>query len=64
MKIVLVDNFNRDEIADYLVCENIDGHYGELVVNFLNGREHDDSPNYFMLKEDDYVLSRGILDLI
>jgi len=57
MKIICVDNFNRETHDDKLVCENIDKHYGEIVVNALNDRlsnEHSDA--YFRIVEDDYVL--------
>lgn len=57
MKIICVDNLNRDTYDDKLVCENIDRHYGEIVVNTLNDKlsgEHSES--YFRLVEDDYVL--------
>jgi len=36
MKIVNVDNFNRDEVSDKLVCQNIDKEIGKEIVEFLN----------------------------
>ncbi|KEK23883.1 hypothetical protein BAGA_05425 [Bacillus gaemokensis] len=57
MKIICVDNFDRDTHDDKLVCESIDKYYGEVVVNSLNDKlsgEHSDS--YFKLVEDDYKL--------
>jgi hypothetical protein len=57
MKIINVDNYNRDTVDDVLVCENVKKYYGEIIVNALNNTlsgEHSES--YFRLVSDDYVL--------
>lgn len=57
MKIVCIDNFNRDEVDDVLICENIDKHYGLMIVAYLNERlSGNESPIYFKLENDDYEL--------
>lgn len=56
MKIIAKDNFDRDYIDEYLLCENINSYHGKRIVEFLNSRSHDNSPHYFELKEDDYEL--------
>jgi len=61
MKIIGVDNLNRDEIADLLVCENINEFYGKLIIDFLNQEE---GYYFYRLVEDDHRLSRGMEDLV
>lgn len=57
MKIVIVDNFNRDYVSDRLLCENIHEHYGKAVVDFLNQQfSSNSSQDYFALRPDDYKL--------
>ena len=57
MKIVCIDNFGRDEVSDRLVAENIKSKgEGELMVNGLNAKTHNESPHYYKLYEDDYKL--------
>lgn len=57
MKIIDVDNFDRENVDDVLVCENINEHYGKMVVNILNERySSDHSSSFFRLVEDDYKL--------
>lgn len=55
MKIIAKDNYDRETVSDRLICENIDKHIGERMVNFLNenGRSQFD---FFVLVEDDYKL--------
>jgi len=58
MKIICVDNFDRDFKSDSLVCENISKYYGEMIVKFLNEKNKDDvnNPNFYRLVEDNYKL--------
>jgi hypothetical protein len=59
MKIIQVDNFQRDNFDDQLVCEKISLSMGNTIVNFLNHKysgEH--SPVYYRLVEDDYKLHK------
>jgi hypothetical protein len=57
MKIIQVDNFQRDVHDDVLVCENVNESYGNLIVNVLNHKysgEH--SSVFYRLVEDDHEL--------
>jgi len=57
MKIIEVDNFNRDNVSDTLVCENVNKQFGKIIVDGLNKRLSGDGSAYFYrLVEDDYVL--------
>jgi uncharacterized protein YegJ (DUF2314 family) len=57
MKIISVDNFNRDDVSDKLICENINEYYGKHTVDFLNGKfSGSDSDDFYKLVEDDYKL--------
>ena len=38
MKIIKVDNFNRESVSDDLIAKELTRHYAELIVNFLNER--------------------------
>ena len=65
MKIIEVDNLNRDYIADILIAENVHHHYGRTIVEALNEKySGPDSEQFFKLVKDDYRLSRGMEDLI
>lgn len=55
MKIIAIDNFDRDWVSDILVCENVNEYYGKKIVDYLN-KEVGDSQNFYILKEDDYKL--------
>lgn len=57
MKIICVDNFDRDTKDDTLVCENVNEYYGKILVNFLNDKlsgEH--SSDFYRLVEDNHKL--------
>jgi hypothetical protein len=57
MKIICVDNFDREAYSDSLICTNICKIYGEYLVNCLNNKYGgEQSPDYFKLVEDDYKL--------
>jgi len=58
MKIIMVDNFNRENISDKLIVEKVDEWWGEKIVSLLNARHSKDpnNPDYFKLVEDDYKL--------
>jgi hypothetical protein len=62
-KIIMMDNYNREMVADILVCENVNDRFGKRIVECLNeNRKNDDE--FFQTVEDDYRLSRGLEDLI
>ncbi len=48
MKIIICDNFDRDEVADQVLCENVSEHWGKRIVEFLNSKySHDSLSNLF-----------------
>lgn len=58
MKIILVDNFNRESSSypDILIAENVHQNYMHDIVTFLNSRKSEDGNCYFRIVEDDYKL--------
>lgn len=66
MKIVCVDNFGRESIADVLVAENIAyKDWAEAMCAGLNDKIATSfGPYYFRVHEDDYVLWRGMEELV
>lgn len=62
MKIIATDNYNRDHIADFLVCENVKENFVKHIVEGLNALEL--ANWFFRAVPDDYRLSRGMEDLI
>jgi hypothetical protein len=57
MKIICVDNFNRETIDDSLIAENVNEFYGNKITDFLNKEDRDpNTPNFFRLVPDDHVL--------
>lgn len=64
MKIVAVDNFARESVADILIKENVSKEEGEKIVAEQNYGMGDNDPRYYVLKEDDYKLWRGMEELI
>jgi len=65
MKIICVDNFNRESITDDLVCTNVSEYYGEYIVDFLNKKfGGDNSFNFYRLVNDDYKLWKGMEELV
>ena len=57
MKIINIDNYNRENRSDYLVCDNCPEYYAPKIAEFLNekfGGEHSD--NYFRAVPEDYKL--------
>jgi len=60
MKIIQVDNFQRESVDDFLVCEKItDGIVGEFIVERLNERyAGEDSSVFYRLVSDDYPLHK------
>ncbi|MBE7896150.1 hypothetical protein G7L40_20395 [Paenibacillus polymyxa] len=57
MKIVCIDNFDRESVSDKLVCENVSEHYGNAIVDFLNEKFSGDySSDFYKLTDDKYEL--------
>jgi len=64
MKIVCVDNFARETKADRLVASGVNEVEGTIMVKALCATCDAVGPNWYILKDDDYRLSRGMEDLI
>jgi hypothetical protein len=65
MKIVRTDNFDRETEAERLVAENIQiKHEADTMLKALQDTCTSYSQNWYVLKPDDYVLWRGMADLI
>ncbi len=59
MKIILVDNFNRDDVPDILIADNVHPEFIKELVEFLNKKHSgNDSPDYYRAVEDDYKLHK------
>lgn len=57
MKIIRIDNFNRDSISDILVAENVSELYALIIVEFLNEKYSGEASSYFYIyRSDDYKL--------
>lgn len=56
MKLIKVDNYDREYYDDVLIAENVHKGYGELIANLLNNRVGENSEDFFKLVEDDYEL--------
>ena len=55
MKIIWVDNYDRERFDDVLIASNVTKRNGEKIANFLNEDNKDD--NWFCkLVEDNYEL--------
>ena len=63
MKVISVDNYDREHISDTLICENVSGYLGSEIVEFLNQKFKYGS-DYYKLVDDDYKLWRGMEELI
>ena len=67
MKIVAVDNFDNEAVADVLVAENITFKpYAEIMAKALNEKycNNDFASRHYVIKEDDYRFWRGMEDLV
>lgn len=66
MKIIAVDNFDRDEIPNVLVAENVNKYWGDKIVTSLNYMEGTDlnAQHYFLLVDDDHKLWGGMSELV
>lgn len=60
MKIIMVDNFDRELHADRLIAENVDETWGKRIVEWLNSRYSGDyAPDYFKLVANETKLAEG-----
>ena len=57
MKIIKVDNYDRELYDDKLIADNVTNvYYGKLITNLLNENPRRSDEDYFRLVEDDYKL--------
>lgn len=65
MKIIARDNFARESVADTLIAENVPSYYAPAIAEFLqlkHGGER--ASRYYAAEGDDYVLWRGMEELV
>ena len=61
MKIIQVDNFDRDNVPDVLICENIKSEiYGNAIVDALNEKYSGESSEFWAILVSD---SRKLITL-
>ncbi len=57
MKVIAVDNFNREYVSDFLIKENVTKEDGEKIVgDYYNNKISEYSSWFYKLVEDDYKL--------
>lgn len=65
MKIIAVDNFNRETVADHLVADNIRSEReGKIMLDALRATCDEHGHTWYRLVENDYRLSRGMADIV
>jgi len=65
MKIVGVDNYARESVADDLICENVTNTYiGGVIVDALNKWSGEDGDRLYKLVANDYRLWGGMDEFI
>jgi hypothetical protein len=65
MKIITVDNFDRESVAQKLVAENIKSkEHGRIMLEALQATCDNYSSTYFVLVSDDYKLWRGRAEFV
>ncbi len=55
MKIISCDNFGQDR-SEILIAENVSVFNAKRIVEFLNAREGEKSPDFYLAVKDDYKL--------
>lgn len=56
MKIICIDNFDRETKSDILICDSVTDYWGTLIVKLLNQNTRQESDQFFRLVTDDYKL--------
>lgn len=57
MKIIQIDNFNRDNVSDSLIAENVPRFFAKAIVEFLNEKYGGPtSISFYIYRPDDYKL--------
>ena len=62
MKIIQVDNFDRDSVSDILIAESMTDYWANKIVSWLNKKfsNEDSSPLFFKAVSDDYKLYKYV----
>lgn len=56
MKIIAKDNFDRENISEFVVATEVNKYYANLIAKLLNNRGSDDQPYFYKAVPDDYKL--------
>ena len=64
MKIVAVDNYNRDSVEHLLVAENVPEQYAQQIADLLNDHYVIRGDRFCRVYPDDYKLWRGMEELV
>lgn len=65
MKVVLISNHNIESVAESLLEENVDTIQAELKAQEWNNVNASCGSTYYaVIKDDDYRLWRGMVDLV
>lgn len=56
VKIIIVDNFDRETVSDTLLADNVIEHYAHIICDLLNKREGENTANYYRVVDLDYEL--------
>lgn len=59
MKLVLVSNFDREDVDDILLAENVNVRYADDIVQMWNAKYSSDTSMYYcQIKPDNYDLKK------
>lgn len=62
MKIILTDNYDRDDVGDVLLAENINLYWGRIIVDILNAKfGGENSATYFLMVTDSHKLKEDFV---
>lgn len=64
MKVVGIDNYAREHIADILVQADMTFDEADARARQLNEESGEHASRWYVVRPDDYVLSRGMEDLV
>ena len=64
MKVVAVDNYAREDVADLLIAESVSNDEAHRLAKEYNDKQGPHPYRWAIITEDDYRLSRGMEDLV
>lgn len=65
LKIIAIDNFDRESVADLLVADNVHENYANEIADFLQQRYGGNyAPRFYKVVDDDHKLWGGMADLV